>query len=122
MLFFKDALALKGRYKDNTDETLDYTMRISSDFKNKYFKSLENQEGYNPMDSLEKLFVANGFDKSNKKLYKKILKFRDILYSPTEPPVAKTMYWVLGVTFSFLICFSHFFVRKYPYPVNKEKD
>ena len=122
MLFFKDALALKGRYKDNTDEMLDYTMRIPSDFKNKYFKSLESNEGYNPMDSIEKLFVANGFDKSNKKLYKKILKFRDILYSPTEPPVAKTMYWVLGVTFSFLICFSHFFVRKYPYQVNKEND
>ena len=66
MLYFRDALALKGD-------------RISADFEESYFKNLESGKGFNPMDALEKSFRAKGLDKTEPELYRKIVKYRKIL-------------------------------------------
>ena len=66
MLYFRDALALKGD-------------RISADFEESYFKNLESGKGFNPMDALEKSFRAKGLDKTDPELYRKIVKYRKIL-------------------------------------------
>ena len=78
-MFFMDALGLKGRYKDNSDKTLDYTTKIKSTYQDDYFRALERSEGFNPMDALEKSFVAQGLDKKESALFKKIVKYRKIL-------------------------------------------
>ena len=79
MLFFMTALGIEGKYKDNHDKTLDFTTKIKHDYQDRYFKSLENGEAFNPMDALERNFKAMGLDKTNRDLYKKIVKYRDIL-------------------------------------------
>lgn len=66
MLYFRDALTLKGD-------------RISADFEESYFKNLESGKGFNPMDALEKSFRAKGLDKTEPELYRKIVKYRKIL-------------------------------------------
>lgn len=79
MIFFSDALGLNEKYTGYSDKSLNYTLKISDDYKEKYFKNLEKGEAYNPMDALEKSFIAKGLDKSEPKLFKKIVKYRKIL-------------------------------------------
>ena len=79
MIFFSDALGLNEQFLNNEDKTKNYRVGISKDFENTYFKALENKEGYNPMDALAKNFKAQGLDKTDAKLYKKILKYKKIL-------------------------------------------
>lgn len=79
MIFFSDALGLNEQFLNNKDKTQNYRVGISKDFENKYLKALENKEGYNPMDALAKNFKAQGLDKTEAKLYKKILKYKKIL-------------------------------------------
>ena len=79
MLFFMDALNIKGQFQNNSDRSLNYAIRIPENYQDKYFKSLENGEGFNPMDALEKNFKAQGLDKTEPQLYKKIVKYKKIL-------------------------------------------
>lgn len=78
MLYFRDALALKGD-------------RISADFEESYFKNLESGKGFNPMDALEKSFRAKGLDKTEPELYRKIVKYRKILEGK------QSSYWKIAV-------------------------
>lgn len=78
MLYFRDALALKGD-------------RISADFEESYFKNLESGNGFNPMDALEKSFRAKGLDKTEPELYRKIVKYRKILEGK------QSSYWKIAV-------------------------
>ena len=61
-----------------------YAYKVPSNYKEAYHNSLREGFGFNPMDSLEKIFKAKGYDKSNPELYEKIVKYRDILLE--EPP------------------------------------
>ena len=79
MIFFMPALGIEGKYKDNRERKLNYTTKIPENYEEYYFKALEDGRGFNPMDALEKSFVAQGLDKTDKKLFKKIVKFRKIL-------------------------------------------
>ena len=79
MLFFMNALGMDGRYNDNTDKTLNYTAKVPENYEDFYHNSLKSGKGFNPMDALEKQFVAQGLDKTESKLYKKIVKYRNIL-------------------------------------------
>lgn len=72
MLFIREALNLKGEYND---------FKIPDNYEKQYLKTLEKGEGFNPMDALEKTFVAQGLDKTEPELYKKIVKYRKILES-----------------------------------------
>lgn len=78
MLYFRDALALKGD-------------RISADFEESYFQNLESGKGFNPMDALEKSFRAKGLDKTEPELYRKIVKYRKILEGK------QSSYWKIAV-------------------------
>lgn len=80
MFFFSEALNLSGKYKDVAG-TEDYRLKIPKNYQEEYFKALEKGEGFNIMDALEKAFVAEGLDKKEPDLYKKIIKYRKILQS-----------------------------------------
>ena len=82
MIFFTEALNILDRYKDNVNKENDYRIKISKNYQDEYFKALEKGEGYNAMDALEKAFVAEGLDKTESKLYKKIVKYKKILQEP----------------------------------------
>lgn len=81
MIFFTEALNIADRYKDNLNRAEDYRVKISKNYQDEYFKSLEKGEGFNIMDTLEKNFVAEGLDKKEPELYKKIQKYNKILKS-----------------------------------------
>lgn len=82
MLFFTEALNISERYKDNQNRVDDYRIKIDKDYQKKYFDSLQKNEGFNIMDALEKTFIAEGLDKKEPKLYKKIKKYNKILKAP----------------------------------------
>lgn len=84
MLFFTEALNLLDRYKDNEHLKDDYKVKIPKNYQEEYFKSLEKGEGFNVMDALEKAFVAEGLNEKEPKLYKKIVKYKNILKSSKE--------------------------------------
>lgn len=79
MVFFMNALGMDGFFKGNPEIGKNYNAQISQNFKEKYFEALQNGEGFNPMDALEKTFIARELDKDNPKLFKKIVKYRKIL-------------------------------------------
>lgn len=81
MIFFTEALNIADRYKDNLNRAEDYRVKISKNYQDEYFKTLEKGEGFNIMDALEKNFVAEGLDKKEPELYKKIQKYNKILKS-----------------------------------------
>ena len=110
-IFFVDALNLDGRYKDNTDRTKDYRLKIRSDYQDIYFKALENGEGYNPMDALEKVFKAEGLDKKEPELYKKIVKYKKILEEPQKNILIKRI--LTGSAAALAICFVTLAAVKY---------
>ena len=110
-IFFVDALNLDGRYKDNTDRTKDYRLKIRSDYQDIYFKALENGEGYNPMDALEKAFKAEGLDKKEPELYKKIVKYKKILEEPQKNILIKRI--LTGSAAALAICFVTLAAVKY---------
>lgn len=101
MIFFIDALNLRGRYKDNKPSShLDYRIKIPTNYQNNYFNSLEKGEGYNPMDALEKAFVAEGLDKKETDLYNKIVKYRKILQEKETVPKGKNNFTIVLVGIS----------------------
>ena len=79
MIYFADALNINQDFQRNSDKKLNYATQIPLDYQDKYFSALENGEGFNPMDALEKSFKAKGLDKTEPKLYKKIVKYKKIL-------------------------------------------
>jgi hypothetical protein len=89
MLFFMTALGLKGQYKDNIDKTLDFRTKINHNYQDEYFKSLKKSEAFNPMDALERNFKAMGLDKTEPELYRKIVKYRNILAGNGNVTVTK---------------------------------
>ncbi len=84
MLFFTNALNIKEIFKNKNYWLPNYIIKIPENYEDGYFKALENGEGFNPMDALEKQFKAQGLDKTESKLYKKIIKYRNILSGKEE--------------------------------------
>ena len=84
MFFFTDALNILDKYKDNPNRADDYRIKIPKNYQENYFKALEKGEGFNIMDALEKAFVAEGLDKKEPELYKKIVKYKKILKAPQK--------------------------------------
>ena len=104
MLFFMDALNIKGQFQNNSDRSLNYAIRIPENYQDKYFKSLENGEGFNPMDALEKNFKAQGLDKTEPQLYKKIVKYKKIL-EQKEKQTHPALKWCIGIACSGLMLY-----------------
>ena len=90
LVFFMDALGIDGNYKGNKNRALNYTTKIPANYEDFYIKSVINGKGYNPMDALEKQFIAKDLDKKNPSLFKKIVKYRKILEQPENTKTGKT--------------------------------
>ena len=116
--FFMDALNLDGLYKDHSDQTKDYRVKISSGYQEAYFKALENGEGYNPMDALEKAFLAEGLDKKEPDLYRKIVKYKKILESPEKNIIKSRI--IKGTIGALAVCLASLAAVKY-HSYKKEK-
>ena len=82
MIFFADALNLDGKYCCPPLDEDCYRLKIPSNWKENYFKSLQKGEGFNPMDALEKAFISRGLDKTEPELFQKIVKYKNILQEP----------------------------------------
>ncbi len=80
-VFFMDVFGRDEKYDGLHPRTwLVYRPRLSKNYKYDYEKALKSQHGFNIMDALAKVFKAQRLDIKEFDLYKKILKFRDILY------------------------------------------
>lgn len=107
MLYFMDGLGINGNFSQNSDKTLNYTSKISSNYEKEYFEALQRGEAFNPMDALEKNFKAKGLDKTEPKLYKKIVKYKKIL----QKKEGQTSPWIkigIGAVCSGLVLFGLF--------------
>lgn len=64
-----------------------YRYKIGSNFVSDYMKAIKEGYGFNPMDALEKVFVARGLDKTEPKLFQRIVKYKHILLEdePSKP-------------------------------------
>ena len=92
MLFFMPALGIDGRFDKLPNPADNYTVKIPSNYEDLYINALNRGEDFNPMDALEKQFIAQGLDKTDKKLFNKIKKYRKILEnkdSSLSSPVLK---------------------------------
>ena len=88
--FFMDVLGCEERYNEhNPNSATSFRRRVPFDYKKAYQDALHEGFGFNIMDAFERVFKAKGYDKSNPDLYKKIVKFRDILIEK-EPVQFKT--------------------------------
>lgn len=56
--------------------------QLSENYEKDLNKAIQSGFGFNLMDSLEKIFIRSGLDKTHKELYDKIIYFRDELYKP----------------------------------------
>lgn len=80
MVFYMDVFGKKERFDmQNLNNPSAYSHKIPHDFENAYIKAVQEGFGFNVMDSLEKVFKAKGLDKTEPELYKKLIKYRDIL-------------------------------------------
>lgn len=105
MIFFTNALGLKEKLLNNTDKTKNYTVQIPQNFESKYFDSLSKGDGYNPMDALIKNFKAKNLDKTDAKLYNKLIKYKKILEQKEKQHLtilSKIGLWSGGLTLSIL--------------------
>ena len=107
MIYFIDALNLDGQFLHNSKRELNYATQIPDNYQEHYFKSLENGEGFNPMDALEKSFKARGLDKQDPALYKKIVKYRKIL-EQKEKQTFPRWKWIVGIACSGLVLYGLF--------------
>lgn len=89
MFFFTDALNILDKYKEQGNKSDNYRVKIPKNYQENYFKALEKGEGFNIMDALEKAFVAEGLDKTEPELYKKIVKYKNILQTPEKTGLSK---------------------------------
>lgn len=112
MFFFTEALNISDRYKDNVNAEKDYRVKITPDYQEKYFKSLEKGEGLNIMDALEKAFISEGLDKKEPDLFKKIVKYRKILQSSENK---SNKYYNLGIGVGIGLVASVFYISHLTY-------
>lgn len=98
MMFYWDVLGKEERFdthwqKDYSSSAhRNYALKVPTNYQEAYQKGIQEGFGFNPMDSLEKLFIKKGFDKTHPDLFNKIVKFKNILTAPQEihPPKSNT--------------------------------
>ncbi len=94
MMFYMDVFGREERFNMHQLNTTvhpekNFAYKIPVNYKEAYHKAVQEGYGFNIMDSLEKVFKAKGLDKTQPKLYKEIVKFRDILYENDGVKLAK---------------------------------
>jgi len=86
MHFYMDVFGREECFNDiqtysNVEE---FRFRIPDNFRESYAKSLEEGYGLNVMESLKKMFIKTGKDKTNPQLFEQISNFSKILEEPTK--------------------------------------
>ena len=85
-----DVFGREERFNEHRRGTeTSFRYKVPSDYQKAYQNSLFEGFGFNIMDSLEKIFKANGLDKSNPELFAKIVKFKNILLEKETPAQLK---------------------------------
>ena len=85
MVFYMDVMGRVERFDaQSMNGWANYRYRESVDFLKAHQKAIQEGFGYNPMDGYEKVFRLKKLDESHSELYKKIVKFRDILTEKSE--------------------------------------
>lgn len=80
-MFFMDVFGRKEQFDSQIrNSSVNYRYRISSRYEDEFHKAVQEQRGLNIYDAIAKAMKAKGLDKTNKDLYKKIIKYRNILY------------------------------------------
>lgn len=75
-------------YNTTVHPEKNFAYKVPENYKKAYHSTLEQGYGFNPMDSLQKVFEAKGYDKTESKLYDEIKKYNSIL---SEETVAETI-------------------------------
>lgn len=99
-----------------------YAYKVPENYQKAYHSALEEGFGFNIMDSLQKVFVAKGYDKSKPELYEKIKNYRDILSGKkssiitTAPPKSKnkTLKIILGTVAGLILLGGGYHIYKNP--------
>lgn len=83
-MFYMDVFGREERFDMQSFNTTvhpekNYAYKVPSDYKTAYMNALKEGFGFNPMDALEKVFKAKGFDLKYPELFKNIVKFKNIL-------------------------------------------
>lgn len=84
MIMFTNALGINKSFGANKKFSDNYKIKIPENFEEFYHNALQRGEGFNPMDALEKQFIAQGLDKTQNTLFQKIVKYRKILEQKEE--------------------------------------
>jgi len=90
MMFYNDVFGKEDCFDSHWKKDFEgnafknYALKVPTDYSTAYQKGVQSGFGFNPMDSLEKLFVKKGLDKTNPDLFAKIVKFKNILYDTKE--------------------------------------
>ena len=79
LFMFTDVLGINDTFSCHANRADNYRIKISENYQKDYFEKLERGEGFNIMDALDKAFVSLELDKSEKELYEKIVKYKNIL-------------------------------------------
>ena len=116
MVFYMDVFGRGDRFDmQDFNNPMAYSHKIPADYEKAYIKAVQEGYGFNPMDSLEKIFKAKGLDITQPALYKKILKYRDILIEENSSKIKNSftgikMYAVL-VTLAFAAVCTAFYIK-----------
>ena len=71
-LFFIDVFGFDNKIDSNSVNPEDYTFRLSKDYERQYHTALQNDEGFNLMESLRLAMKANRLDIEQPELYNKV--------------------------------------------------
>ena len=86
--FYIDVFGESRRFDSQYHNTGDnYRQKIPSNYKQHYFKSLEEGFAFNPMDALARVFKLRGWNELEPELYKKLIKFSKILAEKADVAV-----------------------------------
>ena len=113
-MFYADAFGMQERFNDfKLKSHRFFGLKIPSNYEDAYIRSVQEGYGFNPMDAMEKLFMAGGHDKKHSMLFEKIQKFKNILLetknditaplttSTSAKPKSPKALAVIGITLAF---------------------
>ena len=98
MVFFADIFGMQEAFNKHwNNNERSFALRIPADFKTKLHQAIQEGYGFNIMDSLEKVFIAKGYDKTHPGLFRKIVHYKSVLNGTKEAVMSKSKMITLGV-------------------------
>jgi len=91
-MFYMDVFGCTERFDMQSFNTTvhpekNYAYKVPSDYKTAYMQAIRDGFGFNPMDALEKVFKAKGYNLKYPELFKKIIKFKNILLEEEDKKI-----------------------------------